>query len=196
MSRFIAVLAAALFACSFSAAQSAAASPTAVQTGVASTQSPQIRQFQGIEDKWSQAENQHDQYGLDLVLSPLLVNVAANGEFTTHDQQVVQAITNDDKLYYLTQKVSTVRLLGDIAVVNGTYELRHRVNSAEILDKGVFTHIFEQTRGGWMCVNSQRTLVGEDSNARTAKSRSKRSATAELPFHIPLFMKSEKSSNR
>ncbi len=77
-------------------------------------------QFQKIEDTWSAAVNQHDQYGLENVLSPLFVDVAANGDITTRNQQVVQVITGEDKTIYLMQKVITVRMLGDIAVLNGT----------------------------------------------------------------------------
>lgn len=195
MRRFFAVPAVLLLACPFAAAQGATMARATPQSSATTTESPEIRQFQQIEDKWSLAENQHDQYGLELVLSPLLVNVAADGDVTTRDQQVVQTINNDDKLYYLTQKVITVRMLGDIAVVNGTYTLRHRVNSSEVVDKGIFTHVFEQTRAGWLCVNSQRTQLREDSNVK-AKAKSKKSSTAELPFHIPLFMKSDKNSNQ
>ncbi|HUB00675.1 MAG TPA: nuclear transport factor 2 family protein [Terracidiphilus sp.] len=196
MTRLLALCSAALIACSFAAAQNSPPPPAAIQTDATSTGSPEIRQFQQIEDKWSLAINQHDQYGLELVLSPLLVNVAADGDISTRDQQVVQTITNDDKLHYLAQKVIAVRMLGDIAVVNGTYTLRHRVNSSEVVDKGVFTHVFQQTRGGWMCVNSQRTLVREDSNAKNAKNKSKKSSSAALPFHIPIFMKGGNDSNQ
>ncbi|MGH9600200.1 MAG: nuclear transport factor 2 family protein [Terracidiphilus sp.] len=193
MSRLFAVLTVVLLVSPFAAAQGAATAPAVLRTSATSTESPEIHQFQQIEDKWSTAVNQHDQYGLDVVLSPVLVNVAENGDITTHDQQVVQAITNDDKLYYLAQKVIAVRMLGDIAVVNGTYTLRHQVNSSEVVDNGVFTHVFQQTRGGWMCVNSQRTLVREDSGAKT---RAKKSSTADFHLHIPLFGKSDKSSDQ
>ncbi len=67
--------------------------------------------------------NRRDQYGLELVLSPLFVDVSASGDVTTRNQQVAQVISGDDKTLYLTQKVVTVRMLGDIAVANGTYTL-------------------------------------------------------------------------
>lgn len=151
--------------------------------GVATTQSPEIAQFQKIEDAWAAAYNQHDQYGLENVLSPLFMDVAANGDITTRNQQVVQVISGEDKTAHLTQTVITVRMLGDIAVANGTYSLHHRVNSAEVDEKGVFTHVFERVRNGWVCINSQRTLVREDGKPTKAKKPS----TAEEPFHIPLF---------
>ena len=88
--------------------------------------------------------NRRDQYGLELVLSPLFVDVSASGDVTTRNQQVAQLISGEDKTLYLTQKVVTVRMLGDIAVANGTYTLHHKVNSAQVDEKGVFTHVFER----------------------------------------------------
>ena len=81
------------------------------------------------------------------MLSPLFVDVAASGDITTRNQQLAQVITGEDKTLHLTQKVITVRMLGDIAVANGTYTLHHKVNSAEVDEKGVFTHVFERLRG-------------------------------------------------
>jgi ketosteroid isomerase-like protein len=167
----------------------AGSASTASQPAVTSTQSPEISQFQKIEDTWSNAVNQHDQYSLELVLSPLFVDVAANGDITTRNQQLAQVITGDDKTVWLTQKVITVRMLGDIAVANGTYTLHHKVNSAQVDEKGVFTHVFERLRGGWVCVNSQRTALREASNAKQ-----KKQSTAEEPFHIPLFSRSDKNN--
>lgn len=189
MSRLIAAVSAALLACPIAFAQYA---PAAVSTTSAATSasSPEISQFQAIEDKWSLAENKRDQFGLDLVLSPLLVNVSENGDITSHDQQIVQALTNQDKMYFLSQKVITVRMLGDVAVVNGTYLLRHHVQEKLVTDKGVFTHVYQRQRGGWMCVNAQRTMVSE--NLASGKGKDKKSSADNHPFHIPMFGKTEK----
>lgn len=148
-----------------------------------------MQQFQKIENAWDIAVNQRDQYGIELVLSPLFVDVSATGDITTRNQQVAQLITNDDKSLYLTQKVITVRLMGDIAVVNGTYTLHHRVNTSEVDEKGIFTHVFERVRGNWLCVNAQRTAVQEGT-----KEKSKKPSNAQAPFHIPLFGRSDKES--
>jgi hypothetical protein len=193
MNRLSAALSAVLLACPIASAQSAAPAASALAAAT-STTSPEIQHFQQIEDKWSEAENKHDQFGLELVLSPLLVDVAANGDITTHDQQVVRTLNNNDKLYYLSQKVIAVRRLGDIAVVNGTYLLRHHVNEKLVTDRGVFTHVFQQQRGGWRCVNAQRTLVAENSDNRAGKEKDKKTSSAALPFHIPLFTKGDKDS--
>lgn len=193
MNRFCVCFAAALLACCVATAQtpSSGVSAAAVPAGVTTTASPEITEFQKIEDAWSNAIDQRDQYGLELVLSPLFVDVSAGGDITTRNQDVALLISNDDKSLWLTQKVITVRMLGDIAVANGTYTLRHRVNADEVNEKGVFTHVFERVHGTWQCINSQRTLLHEDSNAK-----SKKQNNTALPFHIPLFGRSDKSTNQ
>ena len=104
--------------------------PPAGKPGVTETVSPEILQFQKIDDSWSYAVNRRDQYALELVLSPLFVDVSASGDVTTRNQQVAKVLSSDDKTLYLTQKVVTVRMLGDIAVANGTYTLHHKIPPA------------------------------------------------------------------
>jgi ketosteroid isomerase-like protein len=158
-------------------------------SGATSDVGPQVKEFQKIEDTWSNAINGRDQYGLELVLSPLFVDVSASGDITTRNQQLAHLITGEDKTLHLEQRVITVRLLGDTAVANGTYVLHHKVTSGQTDEKGVFTHVFERLRGGWVCVNSQRTSLREDA---PGKAKKKQTSEAEMPFHIPLFTKSEK----
>ncbi len=195
MNRIFACISALLLTCCAVAAQNSdpvvPAAPATAPSTATSTQAAAIAQFQKIEDSWADALNRRDQYGLELVLSPLFVDVSATGDVTTRNQQVVQAITTDDKTLYLAQKVITVRSLGDITVVNGTYTLHHKVNTAQVDDKGVFTHVFERVHGGWMCINSQRTLLRQDSNVKQKKQSA---ASASEPFHIPFFSKSDKSN--
>lgn len=188
MTRFLTCFSAFLLMCSVSVAQDPApAAPPPAPANVTSAESPAIREFQKIEDSWSTAVNNRDQYGLELVMSPLFVDVSATGDITTRNQQVAMVITGEDKTIHLDQKVITVRMLGDIAVANGTYALHHKVNSAEVNEKGIFTQVFERSHGGWLCINSQRTVLREDSNAKQ-----KKQSNAEMPFHIPLFSKSDK----
>jgi ketosteroid isomerase-like protein len=159
-----------------------APAPAGAQPAATSAASSQIREFQKIEDTWSDAINLRDQYSLELVLSPVFVDISASGDITTRNQQLAQLITGEDKTLHLEQRVITVRALGDIVVANGTYVLHHKAGSTQVDEKGVFTHVFERARGGWMCINSQRTVLREDSNAKA-----KKQSNAEQPFHIPLF---------
>jgi Domain of unknown function (DUF4440) len=177
-----------LLCCCALVAQTPDPAPATTPPAVTATVSPEIQQFQKIEDSWSNAINQRDQYGLELVLSPLFVDVSAIGDVTTRNQQVATLIAGEDKTLHLLQRVVAVRMLGDIAVANGTYDLHHKVNSSQVDEKGVFTQVFERAHGGWMCINSQRTSIREDSNGKSG-SKQKKQSTAELPFHVPLFSK-------
>jgi ketosteroid isomerase-like protein len=189
MTRFVAGFSVFLFSCCLAVAQNPAPEPAPVvaQPAVTSTESPAIRDFQKIEDTWSSAINQRDQYSLELVLSPLFVDVSAGGEITTRNQQLALLITGEDKTLHLDQRVITVRMLGDIAVANGTYVLRHKVGSAQVDEKGVFTQVFERAHGGWLCLNSQRTKLPVDTNAK-----SKKQSSAEETWHIPLITRGDK----
>lgn len=150
---------------------------------VTTTASPEVEQFQKLEDKWSTAVNQRDQYGLELVLSPLFVDVSADGDITTRDQQVARVINDDDKDMHLEQKVIAVRMMGDVAVATGTYDLHHKAESGEVDEKGVFTHIYQRVHGGWMCTNSQRTSVRESAK----NSKEKKNTPTSSGFRLPLF---------
>ena len=187
MIRSLACFSALLFSISAVSGQTPSA-PTSDKPNVTSAASPEIVQFQKIEDSWADAINMRDQFGLELVLSPLFVDVSATGDITTRNQQVALVITDADKTEHLDQRVITVRMLGDIAVANGTYTLHHKVSSTEMNEKGVFTHVFERAHGGWLCINSQRTVLREDSPS----ARQKKQSNAELPFHIPLLSKGDK----
>jgi ketosteroid isomerase-like protein len=187
MTRFLACLFALLPVCCVSIAQNPAPAATPIAASAATTESPEIREFQKVEDSWSEAINNRDQYGLELVLSPLLVDVSATGDITTRNQQVALTLNGDDKTVHLDQRVITVRMLGDLAVTNGTYTLHHKVGAAEVNEKGIFTHVFQRSHSAWLCINSQRTVLREESTAKQ-----KKQSTAELPFHVPLFSKGDK----
>ncbi len=182
MTRFVSCISAFLLICCVAAGQNPP--PASAQPNVTTAESPEIREFQKIEDSWSDSINQRDQYGLELVLSPLFVDVSASGDITTRNQQIALLITGEDKTIHLEQRVITVRMLGDIAVANGTYTLHRKVSSSQSEEKGVFTHVYERAHGTWLCINSQRTSLREDS-----KSKQKKQSNAEMPFHIPLLSK-------
>jgi ketosteroid isomerase-like protein len=195
MTRLVAGFSVFFLSCCFVLAQNPAPAPApapasaAPQPGVVSAESPQVREFQKIEDAWSSAINLRDQYALELVLSPLFVDVSAGGDITTRNQQLAQLITGEDKTLHLDQRVVAVRTLGDIAVANGTYVMHHKAGSQQVDEKGVFTHVFERTHGGWLCINSQRTKLPEDTNPKH-----KKQSSDDGPFHIPFLGKSDKNN--
>jgi hypothetical protein len=169
-----------------SAASLAAQDKPVSKIPVTSAESPDIPVFQKIEDNWAVSVSHHDQYGLELVLSPLLVEVSSTGEVSTRDQLVARLINSEDKSLSLDSHVITVRLLGDVAVVNGTYTLKHKVNGNPAEERGIYTHVYQKVRAGWLCINSQQTQLRESGQA---KSKKKSGSGDELPFHVPLFSK-------
>jgi ketosteroid isomerase-like protein len=189
MIRFIACVSVVLLSLSAIAQGPDGTSTASSASPITSTASTEVGQFQKIEDAWSNAVNMRDQYGLELVLSPLFVDVSAGGDITTRNQQVADLIGLEDKTAHLEQKVVTVRMLGDIAVANGTYIFHHKAATGQVDEKGVFTHVFERVHSGWLCINSQRTSLRAD-----ATGKPKKQSSAEMPFHIPLFSKSDKQS--
>ena len=169
------------------------ASAQTAKPAVTSTDTPEVRELQKIEDSWANALNQRDQYGLELVLSPLYVGVGATGDVLTRNQQVVAVINQADKTESTEFRVVTVRMLGDVALANGTYTFTHKAGSGQVEEKGIFTHVFQKLHGNWVCLNAQRTAIQTEAPSK-AKAKTKSDSKAELPFHIPIFSKGDKST--
>jgi ketosteroid isomerase-like protein len=144
--------------------------------------------MQKVEDQWSEALAKRDQYGLELVLSPRFVDISASGEVRSRNQEIAYVLTKFPDLISLEQKVVSVRLAGDVAVVNGTYILRRRTSGSPVDEKGVFSHVFQRNRTAWQCINAQRTIVVEQAVDKKSGETAKKS-NAELPFRIPLLHK-------
>jgi hypothetical protein len=163
----------------------------------------EMNEMQQVEDAWSAAVTKRDQYGLENVLSVHLVDIAATGDVTTRNQDVAKLFVKDAVPASLKQTVVDVRTLGDgLRIVNGTYVM-HWVAPAgsppgtpsALDEKGVFSHVFQQVNGRWLCVNSQRTVVAEQTpmvKTRTSAPRTK--SNAAEPFHIPLIFKGPQST--
>jgi hypothetical protein len=56
----------------------------------------------------------------------------------------------------------------------------------------VFTHVFQRVHGNWVCVNAQQTALREGTPGKAKASKPK--SNAELPFHIPIFSKGDKTT--
>ncbi|HEY0758774.1 MAG TPA: nuclear transport factor 2 family protein [Acidisarcina sp.] len=136
-----------------------------------------IEAMQAIENTWSQALLKHDQFALEGVLAPGFVDISEDGEVTTRNQQIARLFVRDRDAISFEQRVASVRLFGDIALVNGTYILRYTREGRTVDDKGIFSHVFQRTRSRWLCINSQRTFVVEQTAGKKPGS--------SLPFHLP-----------
>jgi hypothetical protein len=161
----------------------------------------QLQEMQKVEDAWSSAINKRDQYGLENVLSPQLVDIAATGDVTTRNQDVAKLFAKNELPLSMQQKVITVRTLNEgFVLVSGTYTLKWpeaQGSSVQgtIDEKGIFTHVFQAVNGRWVCVNSQRTVVAElMPQIKVKSSAPKVKSNAAEPFHIPLLYKGAQST--
>ncbi len=160
----------------------------------ATTQPPQITEFQKLEDQWSDAVAKRDQYGLELLMSPILVNISSTGEVTTRNQQIAQLFEKGGpQPLSMEQRVVNVRTFEDMALVDGTYIIKWKINGQIREERGIFTHVYQHVRNNWVCVHAQRTAVVEKGGEQKTKSASKKT-NAELPFHIPLIYAGKQST--
>jgi Domain of unknown function (DUF4440) len=151
---------------------------------------PEFREMQQVEDRWAAAVTKRDQYGLELVLAPQFIGISATGDVTTRNQQIARLFVKGTEPESLEQKVVSVRFVGEVAIVNGTYVMAWKGDKAPILEKGIFSHVFEHANNNWLCLNSQRTVVAEVDKGAPAKDKPKaKRSDAELPLHIPLIYK-------
>jgi hypothetical protein len=165
----------------------AAAQQTAAQ------QQTEIAQFQKLEDQWSEAIAQRDQYALELLMSPIFVNIESDGEVGTRNQQIAALFAKGaPQPVSMEQRVVNVRTFEDMAVIDGTYIIKWRINGQVHEERGIFTHVYQHARANWICVHSQRTAVVEKTDEKQ-KTASKKS-NAELPFHIPLIYQGKQST--
>lgn len=152
-----------------------------------------VAQIQKVVDRWDDAANQHDQYALELVLAPQFIAVSDTGQVTDRDQQVSQMLMKGAPQFTLVQKAVSVRMVGDVAVVNGTYDRIYKASklshTAMKDEKGVFSQVYIRARNTWQCINSQRTLIVE-SSAKNEKKKLKeaspqKSLGHDLGFKFP-----------
>jgi hypothetical protein len=163
------------------AQQTAPAAPGQTQ------QPPEVKEFQGLEDQWSNAVVKNDQYTMEFLLSPLYVDISSTGDVTTRNQLIAGLFDRGAEPVSMQQRVVTVREFGDTAIVSGTYIVKSRANGGVKEERGIFTHVYNRSQRHWACVNAQRTAVVDLAPAKSQKASKK--SDAPEPFHIPLLFK-------
>ena len=138
------------------------------------------QKFQQVEDRWSEAINRRDQYALELVLSPELIDISVNGDVTTRNQQISMLFQKGVEPRLLDQRVLKVHDLGNITLVIGSYTEQLRVNDKAVQQRGLFTHVYQKVRGNWLCVNSHRTAIGERTPLKVRGTKKQNSLSGPL----------------
>ncbi|MGA9718974.1 MAG: nuclear transport factor 2 family protein [Acidobacteriaceae bacterium] len=161
--------------------------------------SPGVATMQQVEDSWDTAVTKHDQFALENLLSRDYVGISAEGDVTTRNQQISHLFVAGAEPVSLTQKVISARVLGDVAVVNGTYvmEWQGASDQQKVAEKCVFTHVFRKNgAGNWQCINSQRTVVATEEERKKKAAAHASKSDAALPLHIPLIYKGPQSTQK
>ena len=134
-----------------------------------------VATFQKIEDQGSTALASQDQFNLEAILVPSFTDISSSGELTTRDQLVAGMFeTGTPRVQTIQQKVDNVRIIEDVAIVDGTYAVTTKLNGIQRAEQGVFTHIYQRAHGTWLCVQSQRTAFPAQAD-NGKKSRKKKS---------------------
>lgn len=121
--------------------------------------SPELAQFQQLEDKWAAAIASKDQYTLELLLAPSYVGISSMGGVADRNEEIAHLFSKDAAGHTVDLKAVSVRVSGEFAVVNGTYIQHPKDKWDGVEEKGIFTQVFERGKNGWLCINAQRTIV-------------------------------------
>jgi hypothetical protein len=140
-----------------------------------------MKAFQQLENRWSLAIGKRDQYALELVLSPELVDVSATGDVTTRNLQIAMLFEKDGEPLSLDQRVLNVRIFGNVAVVVGSYTELRRVHGKSLSSSGMFTHVYESARSNWLCVNAHRTATAGGALLKTNGAKKQNDVGASPP---------------
>lgn len=130
-----------------------------------------VQSFQNLENTWSQAIDNHDQYALELVLAPDFLNIDIGGEITTRNLQIAQLLQKHGTSPSIRQQVVNVRDYGDITIVVGTFIEESRGDKQTLEHAGVFTHVYQNVRGKWQCVSAHWTALLPAQEIRNRRSK-------------------------
>ncbi len=133
---------------------------------------PEVVEMQKVTDQWDDAVLQRDAYALDLVLSPKMIDISSSGQITHRDQWVALVTQKSSPVRTLNQTVTHVSLLGDVAIVNGTYDVKFKPDDEHRPQKdetGIYSQVFQRLQNSWVCINSQRTTLASASSDKNEK---------------------------
>lgn len=167
--------------------------PVGPSSNATTQSSQQIAEMQKVADRWDEAVNQRDQYGLELVLGPQFIAIDDNGEVNNRDEVVSALLRKDAPRYTLDQKVLSVRMVGDVAIVTGSYERTYpgsRLSRRKTKNEnGVFSQVYTRRGKRWECIHSQRTLIdaaiAASEEKKSKKQPKEKPLGTKLGFHLP-----------
>jgi hypothetical protein len=77
--------------------------------------------------------------------------------------------------------VLNVRIYGNLAVVVGLYSEQRRIHGKPVISNGMFTHVYQNARGNWLCINAHRTATAEGALQKTVDAKKQNDFGASPP---------------
>jgi len=111
-------------------------------------------QIIALEHSWNQAELQHASSALDLFLSDDFIITQPDGSLMNKED--FKTSVTDQTYHYdvLTSGDFKVRILGDTAVVTGSYHEKGKDKHVPFDRRGRFTDTWLFQKGKWVCIAS------------------------------------------
>ena len=111
-------------------------------------------QIIALEHSWNQAELQHASSALDLFLSDDFIITQPDGSLMNKED--FKTSVTDQTYHYdvLTSGDFKVRILGDTAVVTGSYHEKGKDKHVPFDRRGRFTDTWVFQKGKWVCIAS------------------------------------------
>lgn len=112
-----------------------------------------------LENAWNQAEEHKDVNALESLLDPSLVYIDYDGSLMNKAQFIASVKEPSLHPEQIVNETMAAHVYGDSAVVTGVYREKGEKGGKPYLRRGRFTDTWVYTRGTWVCVASQSTLI-------------------------------------
>lgn len=112
-----------------------------------------------LENAWNQAEEHKDVNALESLLDASLVYIDYDGSMMNKAQFIASVKEPSLHPEQIVNESMTAQVYGDSAVVTGVYREKGEKSGKPYLRRGRFTDTWVYTRGTWVCVASQSTLI-------------------------------------
>ncbi len=131
-------------------------SPTAASTAKEPSVSQAIKQ---LEQDWTDASKAGDASKLDQILADDWVGLTYDGRKETKQTVLARVKSGKDTTESVENGPMDVKVLGSVAVVQGSDTEKSMTNGKDSSGKYVWMDVFVKRHGKWVAVRSESTLV-------------------------------------
>jgi hypothetical protein len=147
----------ALFVCTY--AGLALARPQAVSTAAPAKASSVSQTLKQLEHDWEEAAIAGDADKMGAILADDWVRIAPDGKMETKKEALADLKSGTSKLISVDPGHMDVKVMGKVAVVQGSSTEKSMANGKDTSGKYAWTDVLENVDGKWMVVRSEATMV-------------------------------------